>query len=124
MALVYRYKFKMFYYSLLCLGIILGLVQSAIINLNLDGTTALHTFDGHGALSAGASSRLLWDYPEPQRTEVLDYLFKPNFGAMMSILKVEIGELRKQTESSFGSVLMLCNTHTHTHTHTYAHVYL
>ena len=96
MALVYRYKFKMFYYSLLCLGIILGLVQSAIINLNLDGTTALHTFDGHGALSAGASSRLLWDYPEPQRTEVLDYLFKPNFGAMMSILKVEIGELKKQ----------------------------
>ena len=86
----------MFYYSLLCLGIILGLVQSAIINLNLDGTTALHTFDGHGALSAGASSRLLWDYPEPQRTEVLDYLFKPNFGAMMSILKVEIGELKKQ----------------------------
>ena len=126
MALVYRYKFKMFYYSLLCLGIILGLVQSAIINVNLDGTTALHSFDGHGALSAGASSRLLWDYPEPQRTEVLDYLFKPNFGAMMSILKVEIGELRKQTESSFGSVLMLCNTHTHTHTHThtYAHVYL
>lgn len=90
----------MFYFSFLCWGIIsIEGVQSAAINLNLDGSTALHTFDGHGALSAGASSRLLWDYPEPQRTEVLDYLFKPNFGAMMSILKVEIGELRKQTES-------------------------
>jgi hypothetical protein len=88
----------MFYYNyfLLCLGLNVVRVQSAAINLNLDGSTALHTFDGHGALSAGASSRLLWDYPEPQRTEVLDYLFKPNFGAMMSILKVEIGELKKQ----------------------------
>lgn len=31
------------------------------------------------------------DYPEPQRSEILDYLFKPNFGAALSILKVEIG---------------------------------
>ena len=79
-------------YFLLCLGFLFIRVEPAAININLDGTTALHTFDGHGALSAGASSRLLWDYPEPQRTEVLDFLFKPNFGAMMSILKVEIGE--------------------------------
>ena len=44
------------------------------VSVTLDGTTALHRFDGHGALSAGASSRLLWDYPEPQRSEVLDYV--------------------------------------------------
>lgn len=42
--------------------------------LRLDGTTALHRFDGHGALSAGASSRLLLDYPEPQRSQILDYV--------------------------------------------------
>ena len=87
-------------YFLLCLGFLFISVESAALSLNLDGTTALHTFDGHGALSAGASSRLLWDYPEPQRTEVLDFLFKPNFGAMMSILKVEIGEFTRRFERS------------------------
>jgi galactosylceramidase len=49
------------------------------------------TFEGIGALSAGASSRLLIDYPEPQRGEILDFLFKPNFGAALHHLKVEIG---------------------------------
>ena len=58
------------------------------VTLSLDGRTALHVFEGHGALSAGASSRLLWDYPEPQRSQVLDYLFKPNFGAALHTLKV------------------------------------
>src|SRR6202007_2555791 len=37
------------------------------------------------------NSRLLTDYPEPQRTQILDYLFKPGYGASMQILKVEIG---------------------------------
>ena len=49
------------------------------------------TFEGLGAVSAGASSRLLIDYPEPQRSEILDYLFKPDFGASLQHLKVEIG---------------------------------
>ncbi len=49
------------------------------------------TFEGLGAVSAGASSRLLIDYAEPQRSEILDYLFKPNFGASLQHLKVEIG---------------------------------
>lgn len=49
------------------------------------------TFEGIGALSAGASSRLLIDYPEPQRSEILDFLFKPKFGAALQHLKVEIG---------------------------------
>jgi rhamnogalacturonyl hydrolase YesR len=38
-------------------------------------------FEGIGALSAGASSRLLIDYAEPYRSDILDYLFKPYFGA-------------------------------------------
>ena len=45
----------------------------------------------HGALSAGASSRLLFDYEPTARSEILDYLFKPRFGASLSICKVEIG---------------------------------
>ena len=48
-------------------------------------------FDGHGGLSAGASSRLLFDYPEPQRSDILDYLYKPNFGASLTMCKIEIG---------------------------------
>ena len=34
---------------------------------------------------------MLIDYPEPQRSEILDYLFKPNFGAAIQINKVEVG---------------------------------
>ena len=48
-------------------------------------------FDGHGGLSAGASSRLLFDYPEPQRSDILNYLYKPNFGAALTMCKIEIG---------------------------------
>jgi hypothetical protein len=40
----------------------------------LDGTSLGFMYDGHGALSAGASSRLLIDYPEPQRAQILDLL--------------------------------------------------
>ncbi|XP_008579433.1 PREDICTED: galactocerebrosidase [Galeopterus variegatus] len=49
-------------------------------------------FDGIGAVSGGgATSRLLVNYPEPYRSQILDYLFKPYFGASLHILKVEIG---------------------------------
>ncbi len=59
--------------------------------INVDGRSEGRTFAGLGALSAGASSRLLMDYPEPQRSEILDFLFRPNFGASLHHLKVEIG---------------------------------
>lgn len=48
-------------------------------------------FDGHGALSAGAASRLLIDYSEPYRSQILDFLYKPQFGANLHVCKVEIG---------------------------------
>ena len=45
--------------------------------------------DGFGGISGGGGcSRLLIDYPETQRNQILDYLFLPNFGASLSILKV------------------------------------
>src|SRR5690625_4857764 len=50
-----------------------------------------HTFEGIGALSAGASSRLLIDYPEPYRSDILDFLFKSYFGANIWQLKIENG---------------------------------
>jgi hypothetical protein len=70
------------------------------ISISLDGATALHRYDGHGGLSAGASSRLLWDYGEPQRSQILDYLFRPSFGAGMHMLKVEIGGDAQSTDGT------------------------
>jgi O-glycosyl hydrolase len=61
------------------------------------------TYDGHGALSAGASSRLLYDYPIKQRDEILDYLFTPNFGASLDLLKVEIGGDSQSTDGTEAS---------------------
>src|SRR6266540_4233224 len=64
----------------------------AATTITIDGNAAGRTFDGVGAISGGGgNSRLLTDYPEPQRGQILDYLFRPNFGAAMQILKVEIG---------------------------------
>lgn len=57
----------------------------------LDPTAQARTFDGIGGLSAGASSRLLVSYPEPQRSQLLDALFTPGAGAGLQMLKVEIG---------------------------------
>ena len=59
--------------------------------VTLDGRQEGRIFEGIGCLSAGASSRLLIDYPEPQRSEILNLLFKPNHGAGFQHLKVEIG---------------------------------
>ncbi len=66
----------------------------------LDGHSKGRMFDGLGAASAGASSRLLIDYPEPQRSQILDYLFKPDYGAALQHLKVEIGADVNSTDGS------------------------
>lgn len=58
-------------------------------------------FDGIGGLSGGgATSRLLVNYKEPYRSQILDYLFKPNFGASLQILKVEIGGDAQTTDGT------------------------
>lgn len=78
----------------LCSFYVLGGEASSPIEASpilLDGTAAHHSWDGFGGLSAGASSRLLRDYPEPQRSDILDFLYKPSFGAGLKICKVEIG---------------------------------
>ncbi|KAM8831004.1 galactocerebrosidase-like isoform 1-T1 [Synchiropus picturatus] len=58
-------------------------------------------FDGIGGLSGGgATSRLLVNYAEPYRSQILDFLFKPNFGASLHILKVEIGGDAQTTDGT------------------------
>ncbi|XP_069772273.1 galactocerebrosidase-like isoform X1 [Narcine bancroftii] len=88
----------------------LGLVFMCCAFLPLAGT-AVHVlgderglgpeFDGIGGLSGGgATSRLLVNYQEPYRSQILDYLFKPNFGASLHILKVEIGGDAQTTDGT------------------------
>jgi galactosylceramidase len=62
-----------------------------VVAIELDMSSPGRVFEGIGAVSAGASTRLLPDYPEPQRGQILDFLFKPKFGAAFQHLKVEIG---------------------------------
>jgi hypothetical protein len=61
-------------------------------------------FDGVGAISGGGgNSRYLIDYPEPYRSQILDYLFKPGVGANLQILKVEIGGDTNSTDGAEAS---------------------
>src|SRR5262245_41608383 len=65
---------------------------AASTDITISGTAGGRIFDGVGAISGGGgNSRLLVDYPEPQRSQVLDYLFKPGYGAAVQVLKIEIG---------------------------------
>jgi galactosylceramidase len=67
----------------------------------LDGCAGGKRFDGIGAVSGGgATSVLLKDYPEPQRSQILDLLFKPKFGASMSALLVEVPGDGNSTQGS------------------------
>jgi len=77
---------------MLCAWLIADAAFSAsALDITLDARQSGRTFEGIGAVSAGASSRLLVDYPEPERSQILDYLFKPGYGASLQHLKVEIG---------------------------------
>ncbi|XP_046548415.1 galactocerebrosidase-like [Haliotis rubra] len=71
-------------------SVVLSVLSDSYI---IDNTGGLgRQFDGFGAISGGgATSKLLVNYPEKQRNEILDLLFKPNYGASLDILKVEIG---------------------------------
>jgi hypothetical protein len=77
--------------------------QVAQKDVVIDGGSHGRIFDGIGAVSAGASSRLLIDYPEPYRSQILDYLFLPGYGASLQHLKVEIGADVNSTDGSEAS---------------------
>ena len=71
----------------------------------VDGTAPGRVFDGVGAISGGGgNSRFLIDYPAAQRAAILDYLFKPGYGASLQVLKVEIGGDANSTDGSEASI--------------------
>ena len=80
----------------------------------IDGKATGRVFEGIGAASAGASSRLLIDYAEPYRSQILDYLFKPHYGASLQHLKVEIGADVNSTDGSEPSHMRTPQDHNYT----------
>ncbi|XP_034066583.1 galactocerebrosidase-like isoform X3 [Gymnodraco acuticeps] len=82
------------------LGLCLGACCCQAVVLS-DSAGLGRGFDGIGGLSGGgATSRLLVNYAEPYRSQILDFLFKPNFGASLHILKVEIGGDAQTTDGT------------------------
>src|ERR1700761_4376821 len=88
--------------------------QSDTTSIVLDGSGTGRIFEGIGAASAGASSRLLYDYKEPYRSQVLDYLFKPGYGAALQHLKVEIGADVNSTDGAEPSSMRSPTDHDYT----------
>ncbi len=84
--------------------------------ISANGASAGRAFGGIGAISGGGgNSRLLTDYPAAQQQQILDYLFKPDYGADLQILKVEIGGDTNSTDGSESSIehtagAVNCNT--------------
>jgi hypothetical protein len=78
---------------LLLLLAALGVSTGGGTTVRIDTAPAAHgpEFHGLGGCSAGTGPRLLVDYPEPARSTLLDYLFLPNHGASLDIIKLEIG---------------------------------
>lgn len=70
----------------------------------LNGEAGGKPFDGIGVVDGGGgTSVLLKDYPEPQRSQILDLLYKPRFGAAVSALYVEIPGDGNSTQGSMPS---------------------
>ena len=62
-----------YYFGILfAIGGLCGACFAQHMQVVLDGSAGGRIFEGLGAASAGASSRLLIDYPEPQRSQILD----------------------------------------------------
>ena len=78
---------------------------SAVTSVTVDGSQGGRSFDGIGAISGGGgNSRLLRDYPAAQQSQLLDYLFKPGYGADLQLLKLEIGGDANSTDGSEPSI--------------------
>lgn len=72
--------------------------------VQLRGDAGGKRFDGIGVVNGGgATSVLLKDYPEPQRSQILDLVYKPKFGASVSALLVEIPGDGNATQGSMPS---------------------
>ena len=93
--------------KLLLLTLLLALAVGAANATQIIRITNLQQgkrFDGIGAVNGGgATSVLLKDYPEPQRSQIMDLVFKPMFGASVSAMLVEVPGDGNSTQGSMPS---------------------
>ena len=76
----------------------------------LNGSAPGLRYDGYWAMAVNGAARLLFEYPEPVRTQLLDLFFVPRGkGTAWQALKVEIGG---DVESSYGSMTSYMHTPT------------
>ena len=73
--------------------------------ITVNGNGGSRVYDGVGAiLGGGGNARYLEDYPPRQRSQILDYLFKPGYGGSLQLLKLEIGGDGNSTDGAEPSV--------------------
>ena len=77
---------------------------SAVQTVRITNLQQGKRFDGIGAVNGGgATSVLLKDYPEPQRSQIMDMVYKPMFGASVSAILVEVPGDGNSTQGSMPS---------------------
>ena len=88
--------------TLLLLALLWSHASAQTIRLSANSTGK--QFDGIGAVNGGgATSVLLKDYPEPQRSQIMDLVYKPMFGASVSAILVEVPGDGNSTQGSMPS---------------------
>jgi len=60
---------------------------TAVIDNNSKGLK----FDGIGAVSSAGTAKLVMDYPEAQKSDIFDLIFKPKWGSSLQELRIQIG---------------------------------
>jgi galactosylceramidase len=109
MSVTLKFRKRSLISGVLCF-FVFGISQVFGQTVTVSGTGTGRLFEGVGAVSGGgATSVLLKDYPEPQRSQILDYLFKPKFGASMNTLFFEIGGDCNSTQGSEASHMHTAN---------------
>jgi len=91
-----------------CSLLAVGPARSAsvpVTSITVNGDGGARVYGGVGAvLGGGGTARYLEDYPPAQRAQILDYLFKPGYGASLQLLKLEIGGDGNSTDGAEPSV--------------------
>ena len=64
---------------------------AVVQTISIDTRTRGRIFRGIGGVTSNGMTKLLVEYPQAERDEILDFLFTPKFGASFHTVKVEIG---------------------------------
>ena len=63
--------------------------KQTTVTLDFGSNSSYRSFDGIGGVSGGgATSTFLLAYKEPQRAAILDWMFKPDFGAGLQVIAI------------------------------------